>query len=217
MQRSARPLLILGVTVLMALALAAGCGGASPSSGPEATPAPPATAAPDGAPGPASLPVADGVITAGEYAHSVEVAGVTVHWTNDATHLFLAAEAPAAGWVAVGLDPESRMQGANYVFALLAEGAPTVIDAYGTAPTGAHPADTDLGGTSDVVAASAALVGDLARFEAQLPLDSGDTFDRPLAPGGSYTIIAAYGPPGGGVEARHVSRGSGTIALDATP
>lgn len=213
MQRSARPLIVLGVAVLVALA--AGCGGASPA--PAATPVPEASAAPDGAPAPASLPVADGVITAGEYAHSVEVAGVTVHWTNDASHLYLAAEAPAAGWVAVGLDPERRMQGANYIFALLAEGAPTVIDAYGTAPTGAHPADTDLGGTSDIVAASAALLADSARLEAQIPLDSGDKFDRPLAPGGSYTIIAAYGPPGGGAEAHHVSRGSGTIALDATP
>ncbi len=220
------------VAIVVGTALAVGCSSPAPAAQP--TPAQPtaaqptvagpaaaqptaagpaATAAPAASP---SLPVVDGAVADGEYAHTATVEDITIWWTNDATHLALAAQASGAGWVAVGLDPQNKMMGANIVFALMQGGQGVVIDAYGTAPTGnSHPDDVSLGGTNDIVAGVVVQDGEVLRFEAQIPLDSGDAYDKALQPGNSYPLIAAAGPAGGDASARHVVRGHGEIALDA--
>ena len=65
---------------------------------------------------------ADGVIMEGEYAHETTVGDVNLWWTNDAEFLYLAMEASTTGWVAVGIDPVNRMQGANYIFGAVVVG-----------------------------------------------------------------------------------------------
>ncbi len=157
---------------------------------------------------------ADGIVADGEYPHQVLVGDVTIWWRNDATSLYLAMEASTTGWVAVGLDPTDRMQGANFILGLVVEGEAQIWDAYGTAPTGnTHPPDEELGGTNDVVAYAGVEEGGVTRFEVQIPLDSGDEFDRPLEPGGTYPVIAAVGPSDV-FDVRHSSRAGGSITLD---
>jgi len=219
------------VTVMLAASLVfvlSGCQAqspetrAEPSAGALASPAPPTEvpSGPDGEPaaGPDATPVMDGAISAEEYRHSASLReGVTVWWSNDAEYLYIAAEAPTTGWVAVGIAPEQRMMGANYVQAAVVEGVATVWDAYGTAPTGpTHPPDEDLGGTNDIVAYAVVEEAGTTRFEAQVPLDSGDEYDRPLDPGGEYPIIVAYGS-NDDYNAHHDWRGRTTMVLDPAP
>ncbi len=160
---------------------------------------------------------ADGIISEGEYAHETSIGDVRLWWRNDAKYLYIAFEGKTNGWVAVGLDPERRMKGANYLIGLFSEGQAKVYDAYGTAEIGAtHPADEELGGTSDIVAFAGAQEGGLTRFEVQIPLDSGDQYDKPLAPGGTYKVITALSGSAQ-FNAPHTARNSGQITLDKAP
>lgn len=156
---------------------------------------------------------ADGKVSDGEYAHQTTVGAVTVWWSNDAQYLYLAMEAPTTGWVSVGLDPENRMRGANFVFGAVVDGQAQIWDAYGVGPTGPHPPDVDLGGTNDIVAYEGVEENGVTRFEAQIPLDSGDRYDRPLQRGQRYKIITAVGSADD-FDARHSSRATGEITLD---
>ena len=158
--------------------------------------------------------VADGMVTDGEYAHEGEFGEVRVWWRNDDEFLYLAMEAETQGWLAVGLDPEDRMKGANFVFGAISDGEVLLWDAYGTAPTGAtHPPDEDLGGTNDIVAYAGREENGKTTLEAQIPLDSGDEFDKPLQPGQSYSIIVATGTSDD-YDAPMAMRTGGRITLD---
>ena len=89
---------------------------------------------------------------------------------------------------------ENRMQGANYIIAADRDGAPAVYDAYGQGAVGAtHPEDTEIGGSDDLVASAVSVQGGVVRLEAQIPLDSGDQYDKVLQPGETYPIIVATG------------------------
>ena len=157
---------------------------------------------------------ADGVISENEYAQSTAIGPVSIHWGNDGTFLYIAAEAETTGWIAVGLHPETRMQGANFLIGSVVDGKGEMWDAYGTAPVGAtHPPDLDLGGSDDIVAHAVVEESGVTRFEAQIPLDSGDKYDRPLSPGQAVPIIAATGS-GDDYNSRHAFRGAGEITLD---
>ena len=64
-----------------------------------------------------ALPVVDGAVKAGEYAHQASVVGdtATVSWSADGTGgVFLAVSAPTVGWVGLGLG-SAVMDGA-YIF-----------------------------------------------------------------------------------------------------
>ena len=157
---------------------------------------------------------ADGAILDGEYAHEATVGEVRLWWSNDAEFLYLAMEASTTGWISVGLDPERRMEGANFIIGAVAGGEAQIWDAYGTAPVGnTHPPDEELGGTNDIVAYAGVEEGGVTRFEVQIPLDSGDAFDKPLEPGGTYPIIVAVGSSDS-FDASHTSRAGGSITLD---
>jgi hypothetical protein len=163
---------------------------------------------------PAATWQADGVISEGEYAHETTIGDVNLWWSSDAEFLYLAMEAPTTGWVAVGIDPVNRMQGANYVFGAVVDGQAMIWDAFGTAPVGnTHPPDEELGGTNDIVAYAGVEEDGVTRFEVQIPLDSGDEFDKLLEPGGTYAVIVAVGASDS-FDARHTSRAVGSITLD---
>jgi hypothetical protein len=155
----------------------------------------------------------DGVISQGEYAHDATIGSVHLWWRNDAQSLYLAFEAKTTGWVAVGLDPESRMKGANIIIGSVANGQAKVVDAYGTAETGAHPADVDLGGKNDILAFAGKQEAGTTRFEVQIPLNSGDKYDKALQPGKTYKVIAALSDSADN-NAYHSSRNTGEITLD---
>lgn len=137
---------------------------------------------------------ADGMITEGEYDQHIDFGDLRLWWTHDGTYLYLAMEGDTEGWVAVGINPEFRMQGADYIFGYVGNGEALIWDAYGTAPTGAnHPPDEDLGGTHDIVDFAGVEEDGVTRFEVKKLMDSGDPYDQLLEPGMSYPIIVAIG------------------------
>lgn len=179
-----------------------------PDPVPEPTPEPiaPAASSP-------SVPIVDGIIHTGEYAHAMEAGGFRVYWSNDAIVLRMGLFSPGTGYVAIGLDPDRRMQGANFIIGAVRNGRVKIQDDYGTGPL-SHGADIENGGTDNILAAAGRELNGQTTLEFIIPLDSGDRFDKPLEPGGTYKVLVAFHNTSDDFSTRHSQRGSGEIRLD---
>ena len=156
----------------------------------------------------------DGVVSPGEYSISVEAAGVTLYVRIEGDDLVGALVARTDGWVSVGFDPEDAMAGANYVYGYVTDGQAVVHDMFGTRPSGrdSHPLDTALGGTDDILEQAGSYSDGVTTIEFRIPLDSGDPYDKPLEPGGSYAVLLAMGPTAD-TESYHSARGEAMLVL----
>jgi len=166
-------------------------------------------------PNPGGPPViaVDGVIYAGEYAHSTEAGGFEIHWWNDASFLRVGVISPGAGYVAVGFDPDDRMQGANFVLAAVRDGQLWTRDDYGNGAL-THAADVSLGGTDDILAAAGREMEGQTYVEFMIALNSGDRMDKPLLPGNTYDIVIAFHETSDDFDTYHSRRGAGKMRLD---
>jgi len=155
----------------------------------------------------------DGNIGADEYTDTATFGDMTISWRHDGEFLYLAMEGPTEGWISVGIEPTRAMADADYLFGYVEDGEAKFWDAYGTAPVGAtHPPDEELGGTNDIVDMAGVEENGLTRFEVQIPLASGDEYDKALTPGESYSIIVAMGPTDE-YNSKHFFVSSGTLTL----
>lgn len=186
-----------------------------PTPTPTNTPVPPTPTAEVQEVVPSTPWKADGLIGEGEYSHMAESAGVEFHWSNDDSYLYAAMAAGTSGWVAVGFDPEDRMQGANFIFGYVKDEEAFIQDMFGVRPSGpsAHPPDEKLGGTNDILEYVGQEEDGLTIIEFKIPLDSGDEYDKPLRSGESYGLILAVGPSDD-FTAKHFSQGYGQIVID---
>jgi len=179
----------------------------------------PAAPTPSLAPSPvAAMPVTaiDGIVYGGEYAYQTEAAGFEIHWSNDAALLRVGLISPGIGYLAIGFDPVSRMQGANYILAAVVEGRAVVRDDFGTGPV-AHGPDAANGGRDNILEYAGCEVEGRTYFEFVIPLDSGDPTDRRLVPGSTYRVLVAYHKTDDDFGAWHSRRGSGSMALQEAP
>ena len=116
---------------------------------------------------------------------------MTLRWRVTGETLEVELESPATGWVAVGFDPSSMMQDANFILAYVKDGEVSARDDFGTWLT-SHQSDESLGGTMDVSDLSGDETDDGTTVRFTIPLDSGDEYDRPLRSGETYTVLMAY-------------------------
>ncbi len=121
------------------------------------------------------------------------VNNITLQWKTDTLdNLLVKVSATTVGWVAVGFDPSAGMQDANIIIGYVANDTAYIRDDFGTG-LHAHAADITLGGTDDVSDAAGTETGGMTEISFTIPLDSGDSRDRVLAVGQSYTVILAWG------------------------
>jgi len=163
------------------------------------------------------IPVAiDGVVFPGEYAHRMDAGGFEVHWSNDINFLRVGLMSPGIGYVAIGFDPDHRMQGANFILGAVEDGTLKMRDDYGNGSV-SHTADTLLGGTDDILEAAGREEGGRTTVEFVIPLVTRDPYDKTVVPGETYRILIAYHDTSDSFAVRHSQRGSGTMRLDAAP
>ncbi|MCK5827025.1 hypothetical protein KAH43_00765 [Candidatus Bipolaricaulota bacterium] len=155
----------------------------------------------------------DGWVVDGEYAHEMTIAGIEVYWANDAQQLRIGLVSPGTGYVSIGFDPDRQMEGANIIIAAVHEGQLTIRDDYGHEPL-AHIEDTIRGGQDDIIASAGNQWPDETVIEFIIPLDSGDSMDKPLLAGHAYTVLVAYHSMLDDFSNRHTRRGSGEMQLD---
>jgi hypothetical protein len=186
------------------------------TSTPQIDPAPPSAAEPvpsSSAGGMQPGPIVDGTIHTAEYAHAIEAGGFRVYWSNDANVLRVGLFCPVTGYLAIGIDPDRRMRGANFILGAVRNGQLVIRDDYGTG-TLSHRADVDEGGTDDILAAAGQELNGQTTIEFIIPLDSGDPYDKPLIPGETYPVLIAFHDTSDSFATRHSQRGSGEIRLD---
>jgi len=161
-------------------------------------------------------PDVNGRVAAGEYAHHQTLAGVEIHWANDAELLWMALVAPVAGYLAVGFDPVDRKVGANYIIGYVEDGEAVIRDHVGTRGNlQAH--DPIVGGTDDILQSAGTETDGVTTLEFVIPLDTGDASDRPLSPGETYELQVAYQSNRDDLVSWHSRHGVGEIALDPVP
>ncbi len=154
---------------------------------------------------------ADGVITPGEYRSNKSFDGYELWWTADDTYIYVGMKAKTQGWVAVGFDPELMMQGADIVIGSVKDGKLSIADQYSTGQFGPHPADTQQGGTDDILASGGKSDGVFTTIEFKRKLDTGDKFDKALHKG-TNKILWAYGSDPQ-FTIKHTARGPAEIDL----
>jgi len=182
---------------------------------PEPSPAPPSASLPQtpstpSAPQPAEWS-ADGVITAGEYAGVQTFGDYEIQWTSDGNYIYIGMKAKTSGWLAVGIQPGTRMKDADMVLGFVKDDKATIYDFFCTGDYGPHSPDTELGGANDILEFGGKEAGGYTTIEFKRLLDTGDKYDISIFKGANK-IIWSYGLDDQSTQ-KHVSRGYGEIEL----
>ena len=159
----------------------------------------------------AAQPKVDGVVQTGEYDHSTVLSeGIyTLSWTIAGDTVWFGIQATTTGWVALGLDPQIGMNGADMLFGWVSGGKTTVLDQYSTGMFGPHPDDTSLGGTMDILSSAGSEQAGTTTIELSRKLVTGDAHDKPVPTSGTLKLIWAIGNTDG--ISPHAAKGSAVI------
>ncbi|MBN2379414.1 PKD domain-containing protein [candidate division WOR-3 bacterium] len=154
------------------------------------------------------------IVVTEDGAYKEQVVGDFIFkWRTTEEVIDVILSAPTTGWVAVGFDPTTAMQNANFMIGYVDGQDAMISDEFGDG-TFTHKPDTILGGKDDVSNASGSEADGTTQISFTIPLDSGDENDRPLTPGQTYKIIFAYGPAGSdNFTAKHSVKNSRNIEL----
>jgi hypothetical protein len=127
---------------------------------------------------------------------SLTVSNINFYWKAESESLHVRLSAPTTGWVSAGFDPTAGqgMQDADYIIGYVVNDSVFFIqDNYGDSPT-THLADTLGGGFNNVKPIKGTESNGRTEIEFMIPLNSGDTRDRVLVVGNTYSVQLAYGP-----------------------
>jgi hypothetical protein len=220
---------VLLLILLAGLFLCAACTGTepaestpAPTASPSLPPLPPETMPPDtvppvvtSTPGTAIAWVADGSIGESEYDDSVAFSNgkMTIFWKTDPDTLYMALRGEVTGWVAIGFEPITKMKDADMVFGYVENGNVVVLDMNSTGSFGPHPPDTDLGGTSDILASGGSESDGVTIIEFSRLMNTGDAYDRTLTPGQTVTFIWGLANVDSPSFTHNVAKGSGQLVL----
>jgi hypothetical protein len=156
----------------------------------------------------------DGIISNNEYEFTAEFSNgdFKVHWTLSGDSITFGLEAKTTGWVSIGFG-SSVMSGADMVIGWVdSQGSVTVIDSYTQEGSRQHPADTNQGGTDDILEFGGSENNGWTRIEFKRLLATGDNKDQNIPNDGKIEIIWATGN-GDNFNDQHNQRGAGTINL----
>ena len=129
----------------------------------------------------------------GNVFDSVTVSGITLQWHADTLgFLHIKLSAPTTGWIAVGFDPSQGMLDANIIIDYVHSDTAYLRDDYGTG-INTHEPDINSGGENNINESAGSEIDGITTLEFTIPLDSGDSRDRPLIIGNTYAVILAYG------------------------
>ena len=153
----------------------------------------------------------DGIIKAREYYGSNNYGDYTIHWRSDEQYVYIGMNAKTTGWIAMAVQPGSRMKDADMIFGFVKDGKVEVYDLYSTGNFGPHPPDTELGGTDDILVYGGKEEGGFTTIEFKRLLNTGDKYDISISKGVNK-IIWAYGL-NDSLTVKHSTRGYGEINL----
>ncbi len=126
------------------------------------------------------------------YYHAI-TGDYTFHWKTQNDSLKCILSCTTTGWVAVGFDPTARMQNANFIIGYVQPNGQVYIrDDFGVSQT-AHASDISLGGSDNLANKAGKEEAGVTTISFTIPLNSGDSYDKPLNPTSTYPVIFAKG------------------------
>jgi len=161
-------------------------------------------------PTPAERWAADGVFADREYPGEMTYGNYEIRWLADEQYIYIGIRAKTTGWIAVGIQPGSRMKNADMVLGLVKDGEATIYDLFSIGDYGPHPPDTELGGTDDILEFGGKEEDGYTIIEFKRALNTGDDYDLQLSKGVNK-IIWSYGTIDSILH--HFDRGYGEIQL----
>ncbi|MFQ5979286.1 MAG: DOMON domain-containing protein [Candidatus Heimdallarchaeota archaeon] len=140
----------------------------------------------------------DGTISEDEYKFHWEFSGghYTLFWEIVDDSIFIGIEGKTVGWVALGIDPEVRMKGADMIFAWVDDQDNVILkDAFSTGVTGPHPEDNDtVGGEPNISNFAGSQESTTTIIEFERDLTTNDTKgDKAIPPEENVDILWAVG------------------------
>jgi hypothetical protein len=194
--------LIAAAFTLVIITMIASCQPAAPQPAPAPAPTAPAATLVAWA--------ADGVISPQEYPSRKAYGNWEINWRSEANDVFIGIRAKTSGWVALGVQPASGMDRADFIIGWVADGKTTLDDQFGQGLN--HQPDSRLGGTNDITIFAGGEKDGYTVIEFRRALDTGDRFDVPLKKG-TNKILWSFGT-GDDITRQHAERGYGEISID---
>lgn len=197
---------LLSSTVACQQSLPTPAPGPPPSSSPAVSP-------PVSQPAPATQGTwaPDGVISPGEYSKSKNFGGYELHWQSNGGNVYFGIKAKTTGWIALGIQPGSKMKGADIVLGYVEDGNAFVSDHFSAGDFGPHKIDTEFEGSINILEYGGREQGEFTTIEFKRALNTGDKYDHALSPG-LNDIIWAFGSDDKPAQ-KHITRGYGSIDL----
>ena len=158
--------------------------------------------------------VVDGTIEANEYkgSYNETTTGITIYWENNGINMYVALESPGTGWVGIGFGPTGTgMNGANIIIGYVDDGSGSLVlsDEFGQGWT--HSPDVSLGGSDNIVSKAGSQSAGKTIIEFVFPLNTGDSKDYSMTPGGTYGFFVAYEQSKDDLTSPHTNPHSDTL------
>lgn len=159
----------------------------------------------------------DGIIGDEEYDHvsNFERGRFNLYWKIDGNNIQIAMEAQTTGWLAIGFKPATiPHEDADMIFGWVnLQGNAMIVDAYSPGTFGPHPADTEMGGTDDILSYRGSEKDGFTIIEFVRSLSTGDPYDKDIPRGDELDVIWAYSSTDEWTG-KHTHAGAGTISTD---
>ncbi len=198
------------LAALLLAILLPGCAGNNGSNPTGPTPAPENSSHPLVSVQPIAW-TSNGTVTDNEYSQFQQIGPLQVFTRVEGDQVCMALRAQNNGYIALGIRPDFKMQGADDIICVISGGAVSITDAYSTGAFGPHPPDTELGGSNNILEPSGSQADGWVTFEFKRQLVTGDSWDKPLSMGDN-PVIWSIGRSAD-TTIQHTNRGSGTLIL----
>ncbi|SCY57964.1 DOMON domain-containing protein [Desulfoluna spongiiphila] len=127
-----------------------------------------------------------------DFQHTIDDGPMSFSWTVDGENLHVKLTGKTTGWVGVGFNPEKMMKGANFIMGYVKGGKVKVTDHIGNNERN-HKADKKSGGANNTSDIAGSEEGGVTEIFFTIPLNSGDSTDTALDPGGVTTVLLGMG------------------------
>ena len=164
---------------------------------------------------PPDEPELDGIISDEEYDYNGTFGEglIIIYWKVEGDTIRMALQGKTTGWVSIGIGYSTAMSDSDMIFGWVEnDGTVKVVDAYSIGPTGPHPADTDQGGTNDILSFGGREINGITTIEFIRKLDTKDEKDNPIPINGTLKIIWGIGDSDS-FNSMHSRVGYGTITI----
>ena len=130
--------------------------------------------------------------SATDYAHKLEAEDMTVYWSLEGDKIHMELAAKTTGWVAIGIDPENAMAGADIIIGAVKKGKFKIEDHYADKKRN-HSPDKKLGGANHVLNPAGSEADGVTTISFSLNLNPAEKWDKPIKADGVTRTMIAYG------------------------